>query len=217
MGQKRDWDDSNLPPDLLQTWKEWEVELPLLLHIAFPRSYTSPAKDKETSKRDLHVFCDASEKANGSVAYLRTEDQQGDLEVSFLTTRSKVAPKKQQSIPCLEFCLTAAQLAKFERTELTLPIHHITLWADSTTILTWLKSESCRFKVFVGTRVAEIQDLTDQHTWGFVPSSCNPADDITRGQTLNNLGPDSHWYQGPSFLKDSPSSWTETPVKLSRS
>lgn len=59
--------------------------------------------------------------------------------------------------------------------------------------------------------MAEIQDLTDQHTWRFVPSSSNPADDITRGRTLNELGPDSHWYQGPSFLKGSPSSWPETP------
>lgn len=214
--KKRDWDDSNLPPDLLHTWKEWEAELPSLLHIRLPRSYTSLAKDKETSKRDIHVFCDASERAYGSVAYLRTEDQQGDVEVSFLTARSKVAPKKQQSIPRLELCaaLTGAQLAKVVTTELTLPIHHITLWTDSTTVLTWLKSESCRFKVFVGTRVAEIQDLTDQYTWRFVPSVCNPADDITRGQTLNNLGPDSHWYQGPSFLKDSPSSWPETPAPV---
>lgn len=211
--KKRDWDDPNLPPDLLQTWTEWEAELPSLSHIAFPRSYTGPAKDKETSQQDIHIFCDASERAYGSVAYLRTEDQQGDVEVSFLTARSKVAPKKQQSIPRLELCaaLTGAQLAKVVSSELTLPIHHITLWTDSTTVLTWLKSESCRFKVFVGTRVAEIQDLTDQHTWRFVPSSSNPADDITRGRTLNELGPDSHWYQGPSFLKGSPSSWPETP------
>lgn len=135
------------------------------------------------------------------------------MEVSFLTARSKVAPKKQQSIPRLELCaaLTGAQLAKVVSTELTLPIHHITLWTDSTTVLTWLKSESCRFKVFVGTRVAEIQDLTEHHTWRFVPSSSNPADDITRGLSLNELGPDRHWYQGPSFLKDSPSSWPEIP------
>ncbi len=199
--KKRDWDDPNLPPDLLQTWTEWEAELPSLPLIAFPRSYTSPAKDNGTSQRDIHIFCDASERAYGSVAYLRTEDQQGDVEVSFLTARSKVAPKKQQSIPRLELCaaLTGAQMAKVVSTELTLPFHHIFLWTDSTTVLTWLKSESCRFKVFVGTRVAEIQDLTDQHTWRFVPSSSNPADDITWGRTLHELGTNSHWYQGPSF------------------
>lgn len=48
--KKRDWDNTNLPPDLLQTWTEWEAELPSLPYIAFPRSYTSLAKDKETSR-----------------------------------------------------------------------------------------------------------------------------------------------------------------------
>ncbi len=61
--KKRDWDDPNLPPDLQQTWTEWEAELPSLPHIAFPRSYTSPVKDKEISQRDIHIFCDASERA----------------------------------------------------------------------------------------------------------------------------------------------------------
>ncbi|KAI7805170.1 hypothetical protein IRJ41_000825 [Triplophysa rosa] len=211
--KKREWDDPNLPPEILKLWTEWEVELSTLPDIAFPMPYTSPVKDKETSKQDVHIFCDASERAYGSVAYLRTEDQQGDVEVAFFTARSKVAPKKQQSIPRLELCavLTGAQLARVAQAELTLPIQHITLWTDSTTVLTWLNSESCRFKVFVGTRVAEIQDLTEQHTWKFVPSSQNPADDITRGRTLRELGPDSHWHLGPSFLRDSPSSWPVTP------
>lgn len=53
--KKRDWDDPNLPPDLLQTWAEWEAELPLLPHIAFPRSYTSPAKDNK-STRHTHLL-----------------------------------------------------------------------------------------------------------------------------------------------------------------
>ncbi|XP_026094149.1 uncharacterized protein LOC113066497 [Carassius auratus] len=211
--KKRDWDDPHLPADLLQTWTEWVEELPALQHIVFPRCYTSPIRDTDMSQREIHIFCDASERAYGSVAYLRTEDQCGEVEVAFLTARSRVAPKKQQSIPRLELCaaLTGAQLAKVVRTELNLPIHQLTLWTDSTTVLTWLHSDSCRFKVFVGTRVAEIQDITDQHTWRYVPSTYNPADDITRGKSLCKLGPDSHWYQGPSFLKGPPNQWPEIP------
>ena len=99
----------------------------------------------------------------GSVAYLRTENAHGRVEMSFLTARSRVAPKKQQSIPRLELCaaLTAAQLAVLLQRELTLDIHNVVFWTDSTTVLTWLQSDSCRYKVFVGTRVAEIQELTD--------------------------------------------------------
>ncbi len=212
--KKRDWDDPCLPADLLQTWTEWEEELPALQNIVLPRCYSSPIKDSATSLRDMHVFCDASERAYGSVAYLRTEDQHGQAEVAFLTARSRVAPKKQQSVPRLELCaaLTGAQLAQVLQTELNLPIHHTILWTDSTTVLTWLQSDSCRFKIFVGTRVAEIQDLTEKHSWRYVPSASNPADDITRGKSLCELSPKSRWCQGPLFLRDPPNLWPECPI-----
>ncbi|XP_026061422.1 uncharacterized protein LOC113045324 [Carassius auratus] len=212
--KKRDWDDPHLPADLLQAWTKWEEELPALQNIVLPRCYCSPIKDTATSLRDIHVFCDASERAYGSVAYLRTEDQHGQTEVAFLTARSRVAPKKQQSVPRLELCaaLTGAQLAKVLQTELNLPIRQTILWTDSTTVLTWLQSDSCRFKVFVGTRVAEIQDLTEKHSWRYVPSANNPADDITRGRSLCELGPESHWYHGPLFLKNPPNLWPECPT-----
>lgn len=61
----------------------------------------------------------------------------------------------------LSLTVNGAQLAKLLHTELTLQINTVTLWTDSTTVLAWLKSESYRFKVFVGTRIAKIQELTD--------------------------------------------------------
>lgn len=122
-----------------------------------------------------------------------------------------MAPKKQQTIPRLELCaaLTGAQLASDLTTELTLPIRHVILWTDSTSVLTWLLSDSCRFKVFVGTRVAEIQELTEGRTWRYVDTTNNLADDITRGKKLAELGAQSRWYQGPPFLCEEPES--ETP------
>ncbi|XP_067233763.1 uncharacterized protein [Chanodichthys erythropterus] len=211
--KRREWDDPRLPEDLLATWKHWESELEDLQHITLPRCYCSKELDCSTSIRQLHIFCDASEKAYGSVAYLRTESSQGKVEVAFVTARSRVAPKKQQSIPRLELCaaLTGAQLAKVLKAELTLPLSSITLWSDSTTILTWLLSDSCRFKVFVGTRVAEIQDLTESDTWRYVQSSNNPADAITRGKSPSDLTKDSKWNQGPAFLRQTPASWPEMP------
>lgn len=165
----------------LAAWREWEDELPLLQSIALPRCYTTPELDSPTCQREIHVFCDASEQAYGSVAYLKTESPQGVVQVAFITARSRVAPRKQQSIPRLELCaaLTGAQVANLLKSELTLPSQRIVLWTDSTTVVPWLQSESCRFKVFVGMRVAEIQDLTAGDTWCYVDSALNPADDIT--------------------------------------
>lgn len=125
-------------------WHLWEAELEHLPKVTLHRCYSSVEMDHPSSVRNIHVFSDASQQAYGSVAYLRTENPQGKVEVSFLAAWSCVAPKKQQSIPSLELCaaLTGAQLSKVIATELTLPICSLTLWSDSSTVLTWLSSDS---------------------------------------------------------------------------
>ena len=122
-------DDTQLPEGLVQAWRIWEKELQDLQKIMLPRCYTSSEMDEPSCKRDIHVSCDASELAYGCVAYLRTEDPTGRIEVAFLAARSRVAPKKQQSIPRLELCAAL-------KTELSLPIRQVTLWSDSTTVFT---------------------------------------------------------------------------------
>ena len=56
--------------------------------------------------------------------------------------------------------LLGAQLAQVIVKALDIDLAYTMLWSDSTTVLTWIQSESCRFKVFVGTRISEIQTLT---------------------------------------------------------
>lgn len=211
--KQREWDDPLLPTDILQTWHDWQRELQYLSQITLPRCYASSQLDSLNCSRQIHIFSDASERAYGSVAYLRTEDQKGSVEVAFITARSRVAPKCQLSVPRLELCaaLTGAQLASLLAKELTLNIESFVLWTDSTTVLTWLQSESCRYKVFVGTRIAEIQELTSAHTWRYVESTNNPADYITRGKTLKELATDKTWSQGPEYLWNSPCYWPVTP------
>lgn len=108
----------------------------------------SPELDKSYSRRELHIFFDASQQAYGSVAYLRTEDAAGKVEVAFLTARSRVAPKWQMSMPRLELCaaLTGAQLASLLTKELTLPLCRVVLWTNSTTVLTWIQSRVLSFQ-----------------------------------------------------------------------
>ncbi|KAI4903742.1 hypothetical protein NFI96_023320 [Prochilodus magdalenae] len=98
----RHWDD--LPQDALNAWHAWESELKDLSRITLPRCYTTPELGHPSSMRDIHIFCDASEQAYGAVAFLRSENTQGKVEIAFLTARSRVAPKKQQSVPRLELC-----------------------------------------------------------------------------------------------------------------
>lgn len=217
--KSRGWDDPLMPNPIQQAWKAWETELPDLSLIQLPRCYLSLPSDQITS-RELHIFCDASESAYGSVAYLRMGTDKGVVHTSFIMARSRVAPKKQISIPRLELCaaLTGAQLCKLLQNELTHPLTNIVLWSDSTTVLSWLHSLSCRYKVFVANRVTEILELTDPSSWRYIPSAQNPADDITRGKTLVELAkPDHRWRQGPTFLKFPPDEWPKNLVSTSDS
>ncbi|XP_038075608.1 uncharacterized protein LOC119743278 [Patiria miniata] len=210
---KRDWDDALEPGEIMDRWRAWEHELPNLSVIKLTRCYTPPDVNPETASRQLHIFCDASERIYGAVAYLRTEDEKHTIHTSFVMARSRVAPKKQLSMPRLELsaALAGAQLSSLLQQELTLPLEDIVLWSDSTTVLTWLKSESCRYKVFVGTRVAQIQTLTNVDQWRYVDTKNNAADDLTRGKSLLSLSQPCRWRDGPPFLSASPDLWPAFP------
>ncbi len=84
-----------------------------------------------------YIFCDTSERAYGSVAYMHTENNEGHVHVSFVLARSRVAPRKQMKIPGLELsaALTGVQVAKVLQAELTVDINHVILWSDSATVL----------------------------------------------------------------------------------
>ncbi len=208
------WDDLIESDSLQNRWQTWVQELPNLDQLEIPRCYTPFQVHEETFSRELHIFCDASERAYGSVSYLRTEDKNGHIHISFVLARSRVAPRKQMSMPRLELsaALTGAQMAKVLQRELTVTIRQVILWSDSTTVLRWLLSDSCRYKVFVGTRVAEIQSLTDVNSWRYVDSGNNVADDLTRGKSLKELTQLGRWANGPDFLQQSEASWPTMPA-----
>nr|XP_055047823.1 uncharacterized protein LOC129433267 [Misgurnus anguillicaudatus] len=209
--KKRGWDDI-IEDEMLKKWQDWTGELRFLPKLSMPRCYFPLSPNSDGGFVELHVFCDASERAYGSVAYLRLQHDE-EIQTSFVMARSRVAPKRQLSIPRLELCaaLTGAQLAKLLLTEIAIPIQNTVLWTDSTTVLTWIKSESCHYKVFVGTRIAEIQELTSSDSWKYVDSKLNPADDITRGKSLYDLSQACQWNQGPHFLQQSQENWPIQP------
>ncbi len=66
----------------------------------------------------------------------------------------------------------------------------------------------------MGTRVAEIQELSNPDAWRYVDSSLNPVDDVTRGKTLAELALPNRWSRGPSFLLKGPDDWASQPPEL---
>lgn len=123
-----DWDDPQLPSERQQAWIAWEDELKHLPQVTLSRCYNLPYMDCPDVSQEIHIFSDASEKAYGAVVYLLSEGCQEELSLGFLLARSRVAPRKQQSIPRLELCaaLIGAQLGKLLTAELTVKLDRIT-------------------------------------------------------------------------------------------
>ena len=133
--------------------------------------------------------------------------------VAFL--RAKCVKKENQEQTQLNFVLQASLLAARLRKEvekaLTLEISKTFMWFDSTSVLQWIHSPD-KQPVFVGDRVVEILDLTNDEL-KYVKSSENPADARTRGLSAKTLL-DSSWLKGPEFLKMS--DWPFKPSEHSK-
>lgn len=63
----------------------------------------------------------------------------------------------------------------------------------------------------MGARIAEIQELTQNHTWRYLDSASNTADDMMLGKSLRSLTEPSRWSQGPPFQLQYLDSWPEKP------
>lgn len=84
--QDPSWDDPIEHGQLREQWLSWADELPNLCQVQFPRAYAPSRADASMMTKKLYIFCDSLEKAYGSVAYLRTTDDQGNMHIAFILT-----------------------------------------------------------------------------------------------------------------------------------
>lgn len=209
------WDDS-LPVNLLSEWLELHKSIPVLKAISIPRL----AKIKgHIVDIQVHGFCDASEGGYGACLYLRTGNDKGEIAVNLLCSKSRVSPVKKISLPRLELCgaLLLARLTQRVLPVLCLHVNSIHLWTDSTIVISWITAAPTRWKTFVANRVAEIQTITNDCKWKHVRSEQNPADVLSRGINPHCLQQHPLWWNGPSWLKESESTWPMPISSLSES
>jgi len=105
------WDEP-VQDDLLKDWLEIVSDLKTVSELSVRRCYFSTVVDQPV----LHSFADASMKAYGAVVFLT----QGN-EVSFIMAKSRVAPLKQLTLPCLEL-IAATCLTRFVMDSISLKI-----------------------------------------------------------------------------------------------
>lgn len=201
-----DW-DSPVPEDIQRAWQQWRCELPSLSSKGVPRCYFP--KTVQVVSTQIHGFCDASEEAYAGVVYLRMVDSKGDIHISLVMSKTKVAPIKRMSIPRLELCgaQVLAKLLDHVKDVLQVPASDIYAWTDSEIVLHWLSGNPRRFKTYVGNRVSDIVDKIAPERWNHVSSSDNPADCASRGVLPSEIIEHNLWWNGPSWLRCASAYW----------
>lgn len=78
-------------------------------------------------------------------------------------------------------------------------------------VLKYLKSESTRFKTFIANRVPAILEHSQASQWRYVNTSLNPADHVSRGQSIEVFLKFESWLSGLSFLLCGKDQWPKNP------
>ena len=205
------WDDS-IPGDEAERWSAWLEGLPQLTQLTVDRCLRPPDFGCVVH-RELHHFCDASEKGYGAVSYLRQVNKNGKIHCVFLTGKSRVAPLKKITVPRLELsaATVSVRLNATLQKELDLAVHKTVYWTDSTTVLRYVSNDKTRYQTFVANRLAIIRDGSSATQWRYVESERNPADDASRGLDAGSLCTRTRWLHGPDFLWRDEAEWPKMP------
>lgn len=210
--KETDWDDE-VTPDIKASWLEIQASIPQLQKFRVKRWLGT----NKSNKKQIHGFCDASDKAYGTSIYVRCIDKSNQISVSLLSAKSKVAPLKQLSTPRLE--LQAAVMLS-DQIEAIIEAcefqdSDVTCWSDSSIVISWLKKDPSELKAFVANRVRSIQEKTKHFKWKHVISSDNPADLVSRGMKIDEFLNSAFWLEGPSWLKLPESEWPAPRLEIS--
>jgi len=206
---KVDWDEKVETEEILTKWKQWTSGLVSHIHrFRFSRCITPVEVGRFTM--ELHHFCDASNVAFGTCAYLRCVTDTGQVHTTLIASKSRVSPLKPMTIPRMELqaAVLAAKLDKQLRTEMRLEIKTSHFWSDSQIVLAYLRNQTSRFQVFVANRVNLILSLTEASQWRHISGEENPADLITRVQNPATMNLDK-WQFGPQFLREVTRDWPD--------
>jgi len=191
------WNDK-VPASVHQELLLWRSQLKSLCDIHIDRCYFP--KEVQIVSLQLHGFSDASTSAYTGVVYLRMTDTSGNVHVSLVASKSKVAPIKRLTVPRLELC--GAHLQNYwstlaspcrSRLKMSMP--------GQTIVVSWSDGNPRRFKTYVGNRISFILDRIPPSHWNHVPGEENPADCASRGLLPLELIEHDLWWSGPEWLK----------------
>ena len=159
---KLDW-DSPLPDELVIIWHKWLLDLEKVGHLRIKLSYFAGINEHVVSY-NLHGFCDASKRAYSAIIYFAASMESDFTFSKLITSKSRVAPLKNLTIPTLELmaAVILARLITNVQASLSnyIDFDSVNFWRDSNIILAWLKNDHIYNKQFVSNQTDEILKLT---------------------------------------------------------
>ena len=213
---KLGWDDSD--PEIASCLQEFMAGLNLVSKFSVPRCYKPDSDSFDKPKHvSIHGFSDASNVGYSAVVYLRQVSTSGQVACSFVTGKSRVAPKLKgqvsaATIPKLELNAAAllTKLVDNVKTCIDIQINDTVYWCDSQAVLSCLSATDKRFPVYWTNRLALILGMSNSEQWRYVPTKCNPADIGSRGIHSKEFSKKIQtWISGPAFLTLPPERWPE--------
>jgi hypothetical protein len=202
------WDDV-LEKSVSDEWDKWCMAAQNHRGAYIPRNFLRPGH----TKARLVGFSDASEVAYAAIVFLVSEDDKGNRMVSFVSSKSRIAPLGGQTIPRMEL-LGALILSRLivkikDALQGFVEINEILCLSDSTVALWWIKNKASMYKQFVQERVKEIRRNVGTDCWRHIAGKQNPADLPSRGCLCNEFNAET-FLTGPDWLCQGEEGW---PIK----
>ena len=198
------WDDG-LPEKYLDKWVKNLEMMQQLPKIKFPRA--AAGKDGV----DLIVSVDASKDIAMACVHARYLSSNGEVVVRLIAGKSKIVTGSTIPRAELKAAVMGAVLSKVIINNYRGKINNTYFISDSTVVLSWLNQDSRPMSIGVRNAVVEILRFTTRDQWYHVDTALNVADIGTRpGVTIEDIGPDSVWQNGKSWMYMSPDEW---PIK----
>ncbi|GBM61493.1 hypothetical protein AVEN_163883-1 [Araneus ventricosus] len=210
--EKENWDDP-LPEEFASDWSRFVCNLKEIEKIKIVRYILNSQPERIV----LLGFSYASTHAYSAVVYLQCYAKDNTPLSKLLASKSREAPLKKKTVPCLELCacLLLAKLVEKVLLSLKMNIEEVILFSDSTIALAWINSPPHQLKTFVGNRVSKIQSLTEQHQWRHISSTENPADIISRGADPTDLKNLNLWWTDPTiFIEETNNHFSSSEIKM---
>ena len=151
-------------------------------------------------KCQIHHFSVASLLAYGPVSYLRLVNVEGRIHCALLLGKSKLSPMRQMTISRLELSATVIAV----RMDMCSAGSGWRSTSQYFGPIVWLVfsmlSHKKRFQTFVANTLSVIHDGSSPSQWRKVGTKQNPADDVSRGWSAEEVVSSKRWKHAWSWV-----------------